>query len=153
MIDLGIEASMKYWQGNSIDSIHDSIVAIEEVEKWTVDGDEQVEAELKKFSQAIGKLIDNDTDIATLGIEKNIITMLAHVKFSRMLYIMTLLDESSPGFASTLFLFAEQKSDHDKDIYSIFMKRNTIFEKIRLSSKIFSHDRLNQLTTVLEDYG
>ena len=61
------------------------------------------------------------------------------------------LDMAYPGSASKVIMFAEDNTKSDSDIYGIFLRRNIVFERLRLLSRVFSEERIQLVTKALED--
>ena len=68
----------------------------------------------------------------------------------RTLRIMQAIDQSHPGSASRLLMFAEEATKSDQDPSGLFLKRNIVFERLRLLGRVFSHERLSLVQKALE---
>ena len=55
-----------------------------------------------------------------------------------------------PGSASKILIHAEEKSLGSHDAASFFLKRNIVFERLRLLSRTFSEYRLQLVSRALE---
>ena len=66
----------------------------------------------------------------------------------RSLRILHHLDTAHPGAAAKILMYAEriQKAE---TIPELFLKRNIIFERLRLFSRVFAENRLNAIQKLL----
>jgi intracellular multiplication protein IcmW len=55
-----------------------------------------------------------------------------------------------PGSASKVLMYAEENSLSGQDAAGFFLKRNIVFERLRLLSRTFSEDRLKLVAEALE---
>ena len=74
----------------------------------------------------------------------------AHVKTSRILRLLQAIDTIDPGSASKLLMYAEENNSPDNTMASLFLRRNIVFERLRLLARVFSPERFDLLTKVLE---
>ena len=77
--------------------------------------------------------------------------MAAYLKATRKLLLMQTLDTAYPGAASKLLMQAENSSKSPNDAPGLFLKRNVIFERLRLLSRVFSPERLEMVLKILEE--
>ena len=117
---------------------------METIEDWTLDGNTNVELAMSNLEDSMSELT---------GVEVSNLDMLvklgAYLKTSRVLRIMQEIDSNSPGAASRLLGFAENAS-HENEAAQLFIRRNLIFERLRLLSRIFDPERLTILQSALE---
>ncbi len=149
MVDLSIDGVNSYWHSQEDQILFKIITFIESVETWTLGGNENIENEITKLGENFDDL--SMVDIGDLDIDEDIIKIISSIKFGRNLRILQILDQYSPGFSSRLIAFAEEKCAQDNDCYGIFLKRNLIFERIRLANRIFSKKRFQMLIQAMED--
>jgi intracellular multiplication protein IcmW len=149
MIDLSLNSTRKYWQSQEDSSLFKIITFIESVEKWTLDGEDSIENALNSLSDSFDNL--PLVDIRELNIDEQIINILSYIKLGRAIRILQILDENNPGYSSRLIMFSEENRQNDSDIYGIFLKRNLMFERVKLSSRAFSDNRIKMLVQALED--
>jgi hypothetical protein len=142
MADLSLEAAHDFWLSYEDKEIYKIILFLESSETWAMDGVEVVEKSLGDFAQ----IIDRITDLGNLDY---LIRVLAHLRLSRMLFILQLLDAQSPGNAAKVLMHAEDMKETDPYAF-LLLKRNTIFERFRLMSKLFSKSRLTAIQTAFE---
>lgn len=148
MTDLSLEGSHTFWSQYQDPMIYRVITFMEGVEAWTVDGDPQVEqaiTELGKQLENIGKV-----DMAQLGHEDLVIKLCGHIKSSRVLRLLQALDVAHPGSASRILIHAEETSQASDDPAGLFLRRNIIFERLRLLARVFSAERCTFVTKALE---
>jgi intracellular multiplication protein IcmW len=134
-----------FWYNHQDKSLYKIISFMESVENWTYDDDQSIDSALEVFGTGL-----DDIGYVDLQEEKKIITVISSLKIGRALRILQCLDTAHPGAAAKLLSFAKKNSTAEGDIYDLFIKRNIVFERLRLLGRIFSKDRL---TTVLQTIG
>lgn len=144
MPDLSIKASHKYWFEYKDQMIYRVLSFMESVENWTLDDNPQLEEAMQKLGNAL-------EDIGNIDLQKEdeIIKLALHIKAMRMLRLLQCLDTANPGSASKILMHAEQKSVNSSDVPSLFLRRNVVFERLRLLGRIFSAERLVLVTKAL----
>ncbi len=146
MPDLSHQAVHQFWHDYQDPNIYRVITFMEGVEDWTADNTEVLDDHLKK----LGEALDNVGQVE-LAAEEQLIQLCASVKTGRCLRILMALDMAYPGSASKVIMFAEDNTKSDSDIYGIFLRRNIVFERLRLLSRVFSEERIQLVTKALED--
>lgn len=144
MPDLSNAGSHKYWFEYKDPMIYRTVSFMEGVEDWTLDGD----FELENAVQKLGNALDNIGNI-DLQKEDEFIKLLSYIKAARMLRLMQCLDTANPGAASKLLMHAEESSTASDSIPGLFLRRNIVFERLRLLARVFSAERLQLLTKAL----
>lgn len=148
MPDLSHEASATYWYEYPDPMIYRVVTFMESVEDWTLDGDPSLEESLTKLGQALDDIAA--INLNELSQEDAFIRIIANIKTSRGLRLLQAIDTTHPGSASKVLVHAEENGFSTDDPASIFIKRNIVFERLRLLSRIFSADRLKLVTRALE---
>lgn len=148
MPDLSHPAIHKFWQEYQDPTIYKVITFMEAVEEWTLDGDPDLEKALQKLGTAL-----DDLGKVDLQAEEDLIKLVAHIRTGRGLRVLMALDTAHPGAASKVLMHAEEITRSDDDIAGIFLKRNIVFERLRLIGRIFSRDRFELILKALEDSG
>jgi intracellular multiplication protein IcmW len=148
MPDLTNKASHKYWREYKDPLIYRVVSFMEGVEDWTLDGDPELESAMQKLGEAL-----NDIGNIDLQKEDQFIRLAVYIKAARMLRLMQCLDTANPGSASKLLMHAEEVSKSSEDIPGLFLRRNIVFERLRLLARVFSAERLALLTKALESEG
>jgi len=148
MPDLSNPASHRYWRDYRDPMIYRVVSFMEGVEDWTLDGDLELEDAMRK----LGETLD---DIGNIDLQKedDFIRLCVYIKAARMLRLMQCLDTANPGAASKLLMHAEGVSKSSEDIPGLFLRRNIVFERLRLLARVFSAERLALLTNALEGEG
>ena len=148
MPDLSHEASLKYWHDFLDPMIYRVITFMESVESFTQDG----EQELEQAMQSLGVTLDNiqSIDISALGAEEQFVQIAGQIKTGRGLRLLQAIDTVHPGSASKVLIHAEETSLSPDDQASFFLKRNIVFERLRLLSRVFSKQRLSLVAQGLE---
>lgn len=148
MPDLSHEASSQYWHEYVDPMIYRVITFMESVEDWTLDGDPKLENALKQ----LGKELDDieKLDMGTLGQEDVFIRLVGNIKSGRGLRLLQAIDTVHPGSASRILIHAEETSTGSHDPAGFFLKRNIVFERLRLLARVFSEYRLKLVARALE---
>ena len=141
MPELTEKASHRYWYEYRDPMIYRVLSFMEGVEDWTLDGDPELEDAISKLGEAL-------EDVGNIDLQKedDFIKLATYIKATRMLRLMQCLDTANPGAASKLLTHAEETSSSTEDVPGLFLRRNVIFERLRLLGRVFSAERLKLLT-------
>lgn len=151
MPDLHTEAIHAFWDSYDRRTLYRIIVALERVEDWVLDDDPDVEGALIALGEAIDEA-SNDFDIKD---EALVIRILANIHAGKALRILQSLDMAKPGTASQLLMNAEETGE-DKDgqvgdqYAKLFLRRNLVFERLQLLSRVFAPQRISLALKALE---
>lgn len=148
MPDFSHKAVHQFWHDYKDRSIYRVIAFMEGVEDWTLDGHPDLESAIQKLGTALEEIGNID-----LQQEKNLLELLAHIKTGRGLRILMGLDMAYPGAASKVIAEAEKEPKGSNSHPEIFLKRNVVFERLRLLSRVFAADRFKLITKALEESG
>lgn len=146
MPDLSFEAVHQFWRNYQDPTIYRVISFMEGVEDWTQDDNPEFEDALKQ----LGKVLDNIDNI-DIQQEAPIVELVTHIKTGRGLRLLMCLDNAHPGAAAKVLMYAEEHTQSDKDNPGIFLRRNIVFERLRLLGRVFAPDRLKLVLKALED--
>lgn len=148
MPDLSHEASSQYWFEYLDPMIYRVITFMESVEDWTLDGNPEFEAAMEQ----LGKELDDieKIDMSLLAEEEKFIRIVGNIKSGRGLRLLQAIDTVHPGSASRVLIHAEETSLGSYDPAGFFLKRNIVFERLRLLSRVFSQYRLKLVLRALE---
>ncbi len=146
MPDLSFEAVHQFWRNYQDPTIYRVISFMEGVEDWTQDN----HPELEKAIKALGKALDSIENI-DLQQEAPIVELVAHMKTGRGLRLLMCLDNAYPGAAAKVLMYAEEHTQSEQDNPGIFLRRNIVFERLRLLGRVFAPDRLKLVLKALED--
>ncbi len=149
MPDLHLDAVHAFWDSYDRRTLYRVIVALERVEHWALDSHEQVEATLLQ----LGEVMDHAPDV-TLDQEAAFVRVLATVRASRALRLLQALDAAKPGAASQLLMYAEANTGAEAlkpdPFAELFLRRNLVFERLQLLSRIFAPQRVSLVLKALE---
>lgn len=145
MTDLSHEAVHRFWHAYVDPTIYRVISFMEGVEDWTLDGNPEFEEAIKQLSEALSAVGNYD-----LGNNDDFITIVGNVKTGRGLRLLQSMDTSHPGSASKLLIYAEENTKDPNDPAGFFLRRNIVFERLRLLMRIFAEERLNLVLSALE---
>ncbi|ACJ17802.1 type IVB secretion system protein IcmW [Coxiella burnetii] len=148
MPDLSHKAVHQFWRDYKDPIIYRVISFMEGVEDWTMDGNPEIETALKE----LGKTLEDIGNI-DLQQENAIINLVTHLKTGRGLRLLMCLDTAYPGAAAKVLMHAEEVSKSEIDTAGIFLKRNLVFERLRLLGRVFSPDRFKLILQTLEEGG
>jgi len=145
MPSLDLQASHEFWKNYDDPMIYRVIAFMESVEEWTLDGDPSLEEALKAFGENLDKITRFE-----LGKEEQFVTVCAHIKTSRILRILQAIDTIDPGSASKVLMYAEENNDPEHILAGLFLRRNIVFERLRLLARVFSTERFQIVLKALE---
>jgi len=146
MPDFSHKAVHQFWKEYPDTSIYKVISFMEGVEDWTTDGGPELEASLKKLGDTLEDIGNID-----LKQEDKFIQLVAHIKTGRGLRVLMALDMAHPGAASKVIGHAEEQRKSDADTAGLFLRRNVVFERLRLLGRVFSPDRFKLILKSLEE--
>jgi intracellular multiplication protein IcmW len=148
MPDLSEKGSHEFWHAYDDPMIYRVICFLEAIEDWTPDGDDNFETAM----QALGTELEDlsKVDMASLGHEETFVRLCANVKSGRALRLLQAIDTAHPGSASKVLIHAEETTQSAADIPGIFLRRNIVFERLRLLGRVFSKERLELALHALE---
>lgn len=148
MPDLSHKASAEYWHDYVDPMIYRVVTFMESVEDWTLDGNPQLEEAINQ----LGKELDDITtlDMNMFGQEEKFIRIVGNIKSGRGLRLLQAIDTVHPGSASKILIHAEETSTSSQDPAGFFLKRNIVFERLRLLARVFSEYRLKLVSRALE---
>src|SRR3990167_10264381 len=148
MPDLSYQAVHEFWREYQDPMIHRVITFMESVEDWTLDGDADLENAINKLGSVLEDIGNID-----LQQENNMIEVLAHIKTGRGLRLLMCLDIAYPGAAAKVLMKAEEITRSQADNAGLFLRRNVVFERLRLLGRVFADDRLKLVVKALEESG
>lgn len=148
MPDLSSQAVHQFWNQYQDPMIYRVVAFMEGVETWTLDGDPQFEAALAE----LGKQLDDisSIDLGELSQENLFIQIANSISSGRALRLLQAIDTTHPGSASKLLIYAEENSQKPDDAAGLFLRRNIVFERLRLLARVFSHERFALVLKALE---
>lgn len=144
MVDLSHEAVHQFWRDYPDPMIYRVVAFMEGVEQWALDGDPALEAAIAKLGEELDKVGNYE-----LGQKDEFIKLATFIKAARNLRLLQALDTAHPGAASKLLMHAEENSKSVDDVAGLFLRRNIVFERLRLLGRIFGSDRLTLIMKAL----
>lgn len=148
MPDISPKATHDFWYQYHDKMIYRVIAFLEGVEDWILDSDPAIEAEMNKLGQELDGL--SRIDMTKLGHEPAFLTLCNAVSSGRALRLLQSIDTVHPGSASKLLIHAEEISKSPDDAAGLFLRRNVVFERLRLLGRVFSRDRMQLVLKALE---
>lgn len=148
MPDLSHEAAAKYWYEYVDPMIYRVVTFMESVEDWTLDGNPELEASINQLGKELDSI--DSIDMNLLAQENNFIRLVGNIKTGRGLRLLQAIDSVHPGSASKVLIHAEETSISSNDPAGFFLKRNIVFERLRLLGRVFSEYRLKLVARALE---
>lgn len=151
MPDLSREAVNHFWCDYDKRTLYRIVSSMQQAETWTVDDLMAIDA----IYGLLGKALEDNPSHHFEDELDELITTLIHAKSARALRIMQYLDSVKPGNAAKVLMHAENISSDAQDASqnpqaSLFLKRNLVFERLQLLSRIFSVERMNMVIKALE---
>jgi intracellular multiplication protein IcmW len=148
MPDLSLTAAAQYWSEYVDPMIYRVVTFMESVEEWTLDGKPEIEEAMKKLGDALDDIANIDMEM--LAQKDSFIRIVGNIKTGRGLRLLQTIDMAHPGSASRVLMHAEQTTLSIHDPAGFFLKRNIVFERLRLLSRVFCEYRLNLVLRALE---
>jgi intracellular multiplication protein IcmW len=149
MTKLDLTSAHEFWKNYDDPMIYRVISFMETAETFTLDGTPALEQTMNKLGEALGEL--NSFELSK---EDQFIALTSHLKTSRILRLLQTIDTIDPGSASKLLMYAEENNTPENAMAGLFLRRNIVFERLRLLSRVFSIERFNMVLKVLEqDHG
>lgn len=145
MPKLDLDSAHEFWKNYDDPMIYRVISFMETAENFTLDGNPQLEENITKLGDALDALSTFE-----LGKEDEFVTLCSHLKTSRILRLLQAIDTIDPGSASKLLMYAEENNSPENAMASLFLRRNIVFERLRLLARVFSPERFELLLKVLE---
>ena len=148
MPDFSHKAVHQFWYDYQDPIIYRVITFMESMEDWTQDGNSELEAALQRLGDTLEDIGNID-----LQLEEEIIKVAAHVTTGRGLRLLMCLDTAYPGAAAKVLMHAEEITKSETDMPGVFLRRNIVFERLRLLGRVFSEERFKLIIKALEDQG
>lgn len=148
MPDLTLEASHRYWHEYDDPAIYRVLMFMESVEDWILNENDEMEEAMTSLGRELDDM--SKVDMSQLGHEELFIRVACNLKASRTLRLLQAIDTVHPGSASRLLMYAEENSQSSDDTAGVFLRRNIVFERLRLLSRVFSRERFNLILRALE---
>lgn len=145
MLKLDLDSAHEFWKNYDDPMIYRVIAFMETAETFTLDGNPALEQTMNKLGAALNELASFE-----LGKEDQFITLCSHIKTSRILRLLQAIDTIDPGSASKLLMYAEENNNPGNTMAGLFLRRNVVFERLRLLARIFSSERLEMALKILE---
>lgn len=145
MPQLDIPASHEFWKNYDDPMIYRVISFMETAEDWSLDGDPQLEQAITTLGENLDKLTRFE-----LSKEDQFVALCCHIKTSRILRLLQAIDSIDPGSASKLLMYAEEHNTPEHPLAGLFLRRNIVFERLRLLARVFSPDRFEIVLKALE---
>ena len=145
MPTLDLQSAHDFWKNYDDPMIYRVIAFMESVETWTMDGNPGIEEAMESLGTQLDQLSRFE-----LGREEQFVTLCAHIKTSRILRLLQAIDTIDPGSASKVLMYAEENNTPDNLIAGLFLRRNIIFERLRLLARVFSPQRFELILKALE---
>lgn len=145
MPNLDLKSSHEFWKNYDDSTIYRVIAFMETVETFTFDGNPEIEDLMTRIGASLDELSSFE-----LAKEDLFVSMTAHLKTSRILRVLQAIDTIDPGSASKLLMYAEENNSPDNMMANLFLRRNIVFERLRLLSRVFSPERFSMMLKILE---
>lgn len=148
MPDLSQKGAHEFWSQYDNPQVYRVIAFMEGVETWTADGHPELEQAMEQLGRELEQL--ENVDMGQLAKQDIFIKLACHIKASRVLRILQAIDSAQPGSASKLLIYAEENSKNTDDPAGLFLRRNIVFERLRLLSRVFEPSRTALISKALE---
>lgn len=148
MPDLSANGVNRFWKHYEDPMIYRVVSFMECVENWTLDGNPSLEEQVALLGTQLDDIAKINLD--ELGQQDLFIRLADNIKTGRALRLLQALDIAHPGSASKLLMHAEEVSQSPDDAAGLFLRRNIVFERLRLLSRVFSPARIALILKSLE---
>lgn len=148
MPELSIKAAHEFWKQYPDPMIYRVVSFMESVENWTKDGDPEFETAINELGKELDDIANVNLD--DFGQQASFIRIANNIKMARTLRLLQVMDTVQPGAASKLLMHAEEISQSPDDEAGLFLRRNIVFERLRLLARVFSSARLALVLKALE---
>ncbi len=148
MPDLSKTAAHQFWHEYADSMIYRVVCMMEGVEQWTLDNDPTLEAVMKELGEELDNI--SQLNMNELGHENKFIDIAGNISSARALRLLQAIDSEHPGSASKLLIYAEENSQRPDDPAGLFLRRNIVFERLRLLGRVFHKERIALILRVLE---
>jgi intracellular multiplication protein IcmW len=138
MPDLSHDGVHQFWKDYPDGMIYRVVSFMEGVEHWTVDEDPEFETAMQGLADSLETIGNYE-----LGYQEEFITVCTYLKMARMLRLLQTIDTAHPGGASKVLMHAEENSVSNDDIPGLFLRRNIVFERLRLLGRVFANERID----------
>ena len=145
MPNLDLQSSHEFWKNYDDPMIYRVISFMETAEDWSLDGNPAIEQAMKTLGEKLDQLSRFE-----LGKEDQFVALCCHIKTSRILRLLQTIDAIDPGSASKLLMYAEEHNSPENQLAGLFLRRNIIFERLRLLARVFSPERFDLVLKALE---
>jgi intracellular multiplication protein IcmW len=145
MPKLDLAAAHEFWKNYDDPMIYRVISFMETAEDWTLDGNPELEQALAELGQTFDEISRFE-----LSKEEQFVAVCSHIRTSRILRLLQAVDTIDPGSASKLLMFAEENNSADNQLAGLFLRRNIIFERLRLLARVFAPERFDIVLKALE---
>lgn len=138
----------EFWNNYPDPLIYRVIMFMEAVEDYLDHTEPEFIAALEKLGRELDDISAvNFNEFADKEIQINIASQFKTGTALRFLHVM---DSVHPGCASRLLMYAEENAIGDDDNNSLFLRRNVVFERLRLMSRVLSPERFALVRKALE---
>lgn len=142
---LDLKSAHEYWDEYDDPMIYRVVSFMEAMEHWTKDGDPKLEAAIDRFGDALDPINKYPT-----GEESKFTKLASFLKMPRLLRMLQAVDQIEPGSASKILMYTEENGSKDKPA-ALFLRRNIVFERLRLLSRVFSPERFSIVLKALQN--
>jgi intracellular multiplication protein IcmW len=145
MPKLDLQSANEFWKNYDDPMIFRVIAFMETAEEWTLDGNPELEKAMDDLGDKMDQLKRFD-----LGKEDEFVALCCHIKTARILRLLQAIDTIDPGSASKLLMYAEEHNSPDNLYAGLFLRRNIIFERLRLLGRVFAPERFDLILKAME---
>jgi intracellular multiplication protein IcmW len=145
MPELTDRAVHEFWKGYQDPMIYRVISFMEAVENWTVDNDPDVKEALRDLGESLEGVAKFELVNEELYIKSS-----CHLKTGKILRLLQAIDTIHPGSASRVLMYAEENNQGHDSPAGLFLRRNIVFERLRLLTRVFSPERFAIVSKAME---
>lgn len=147
MPELSNSAAQQFWSEYQDPHVHRVIMFMEGVEDWTLEESPILQEALQQLGQELDDIAN--VDMNELSKQELLVALIAYAKTGLGLRLMQIIDGAKPGAASKLLVYAEEQDRNIEEPAGLFLRRNIVFERLRLLSRTFSQERMKMVLDAL----
>ena len=138
----------EFWNNYPDPLLYRVIMFMEAVEDYL----DRPEAEFTAALEKLGKELENISAVNfnEFNDKDLLIDIAVQLKTGTALRFLHIMDTAHPGSASRLLMHAEENTLGETDNKGLFLRRNLVFERLRLVTRILSPERFALIKKALE---
>jgi intracellular multiplication protein IcmW len=138
----------QFWNSYPDPLIYRVIMFMEAVEDYLDHSEPEFTATLEKLGRELDDI--SAVNFNEFAEKDSLVDIAVQFKTGTALRFLHILDTVHPGCASRLLMYAEENTVTEDDNYGLFLRRNVVFERLRLMARVLSPERFALVRKALE---